>query len=141
MKLDGPIGTGAITWANVKAESKTAYLKQTVSAPNNEPYFYSSTRIGYLAPSGDMSVGAPTLDTTAGHVFGRLGQGENTMPGKYAPFLWAASQASYRAGMLISFFPEAEADTGLNLETSTIEMVVQGADYLALNSITAPTQP
>lgn len=71
--MDGPIGSGAVKWVDVKAETKTAYLKQTVGTPNNEPYFYSSTRIGYLAPSGDMSIGTPSLDANAGHIFGRLG--------------------------------------------------------------------
>lgn len=41
-----------------------------------------------MAPTNNYGSPTANVDTNAGHVFGRLGQGELTMPGKSAPFLW-----------------------------------------------------
>lgn len=88
MKLDQAVAASPVKFATLTASDKYAYLSETTKTPNNEPYNYQSTRIGYMAPSGDTTAAAATLETNPGHVFGRLGQGELAMPGKSEPFLW-----------------------------------------------------
>jgi len=104
------------------------------------PYYKSSTRIGYLATSTDLSATTAILDPNVGHVFGRFGQGQLAMPGINKPFLWATNDASNRAGMLISLFPEVEGDAGLTTNL-TIDITVQAAMFETLSDLSAPSQP
>lgn len=86
----------------------TAYLQQSVTIPYNMPNIMQHTRIGYLTPTADTSAITTAASAYAGHVFGRLGQGEKTMPGNQKPFYWGAIVGTYIPGMMISFFPETE---------------------------------
>jgi len=68
--------------------------------------------MGYVSVVKDTGItGAAGLDIAydvtaqASHIFGRLGQGEKTMPGMSAPFRWAAENAKLQS-MQISVFPE-----------------------------------
>lgn len=140
LELDGPGGTTPKTWISLKAVDMIAYLAQSTQAPYNEPYLMLATRLGYMTPSGDTSSSTAVLVTNGGHVFGRLGQGADTMPGSNAPFLWADQSSTYVAGMLISFFPEGESDVGL-AAGKVVNMTVQAADYLDLTSLNVPSMP
>lgn len=73
-----------------------------------------SFRFGYLSTVSDTAaiaalVAPATLaydeNVQASHIFGRLGQGEETMPGAQAPFRWAAESAQIQS-MQVSIFPE-----------------------------------
>jgi hypothetical protein len=52
-----------------------------------------SVKIGYVYPTADTSATAKAVGS-AGHVFGRLGQGAMTLPGASAPFAWFAVAAA-----------------------------------------------
>lgn len=62
------------------------------------------------------------------------------MPGESKPFLWFSQNTNDRAGMWISYFPEGEADVGLQIDKS-IKMTVQAASYVDLADLEAPAQP
>ena len=102
----------------------------------------SATRIGYLAPSDDKTASTVTLGANVGHVFGRYGQGADTMPDAHKPFVWYEAAASHVSGMYISYFPEAYGDTGLG-SGKVITMSVAARDYLTLSGdvLTVPTMP
>jgi hypothetical protein len=61
-------------------QGNRAYL---VNAPSNMPSEGFATRSGFLQSTNNTSVaaGTPISLRGVGHIFGLLGQGEDTMPG------------------------------------------------------------
>lgn len=91
-----------------------AYLSSNIAghipnAPENNVF----TRNGFLLVQTDRAAAKPDFKYVA-HVLGRLGQGYDTNPDNISPFYWGVIEKSKSPGMLISLFPEADADTGLD---------------------------
>ena len=113
------------------------YLKNT---NNNFPNLGLHNRLGYLESSADITK-TPIDVTNVGHVFGRYGQGEATMPSKNYPFLWAEQKQTYKPGMLVSLFPETITDVGLNSALKSIQIDAMALPFTNLNSLTTPATP
>lgn len=54
---------------------------------DNKATLGASINSGYLFPVADVN-GVPQKLGTVGHVFGRLGQGTDTLPSNTTPFRW-----------------------------------------------------
>lgn len=80
------------------------------------------TRQGFLRVTADTSVSSASI-AYVGHVFGRLGQGQLTMPAISSPFFWGTPQTSNNPGMMISVIPEADNNIGLGDASMKIEIV------------------
>lgn len=95
-------------------------------------------RKGFLQTSTDNA--STTGITYAGRVFGRLGQGAANYPSDTSPvkpFYWGVSNSALHPGMMISIFPDADADAGL---TSGKKIVLEGKS-LAWEALTAFSAP
>lgn len=104
-----------------------------------------SNRMGYMAASYDTDAATPVkLETNgyAGRVYGRLGQGEATLPGGSKPFAWAlpTASASIIPGMQISIFPQATAMTAM-ITKKSINIEAEPKTFGALTDYAAPGQP
>jgi hypothetical protein len=95
----------------------------------------SATRKGFLASTPDAS---GTTVTDVGHVFGRLGEGNLNMPGVSLPFYWGDSNAANAPGIMISVFPNIDADAGLNTASSKIEIEGKTYAWANVDDFTAP---
>jgi hypothetical protein len=62
-----------------------------------------ATRSGYLSSTPDDS-GFTVTDV--GHVFGRLGEGNENYPGVKNPFYWGPESTANTPGMIVSLFPD-----------------------------------
>jgi hypothetical protein len=98
------------------------------------------SRSGYTIASPDASIAAP-LTTESGHIFGRFGQGKMTSYTNADPFYWGVVAEANRPGMLVSFFPGTDADTGLAAAADTIVMNAKAKTWISLDKFSAPGQP
>lgn len=65
-------------------------------------------RMGFMSVATELVSEQPDITAAtgyAGRVFGRLGQGDDNLPGMTKPFTWMESGSTDRVGMMISFFP------------------------------------
>lgn len=71
-------------------------------------------RFGYVMSANEYAADTDfDADTAhAGHVFGRLGQGETNMPGMISPWKWNTDTVSEFQYMMISIFPNRGTDYG-----------------------------
>jgi hypothetical protein len=74
----------------------------------------------------------------AGHVFGRLGEGNGNYPGVSAPFYWGAVVNTNTPSILVSLFPDSDSDAGLN--SATEKIIIEGKAYTwtTMESFNAP---
>lgn len=93
--LTAPVGTLALYLAANSGAVLVYDMLNTAAAPNTPTP--DSYRFGYVSVVKDTSIASLDIayDVTAqaSHIFGRLGQGEKTMPGNSAPFRWAAENS------------------------------------------------
>jgi hypothetical protein len=64
-----------------------------------------------------------------------------TLPGGSAPFAWFAVATTSFPAMMVSAFPEADADTGLADAAKFIKMEASASKFATLDSFKAPGQP
>jgi len=86
-----------------------------------------SRKIGYLATAGTYADNAAVADyddtdMPAGHVYGRLGQGKNNMPGVMAPWSYEQDANASDAIMYISVLPAHE-----DFEVATAAISIQAS--------------
>jgi len=82
-----------------------------------------------------------TLGTSVGHVFGRLGQGDATMSTGSSPFLWMTAVTATKAGMLLGFYPTADADTGMVATTKVVTIDFKAKTWASLDDFKKPDRP
>ena len=105
------------------------------------------TRLGYLQASNDTSktgttAGAAATLENVGHTFGRLGEGSASYPLTTTAFYWGDKLAANTPGMLVSIFPEADTDTGIDTATTKSVTIIAKAVAWANNAdFKAPDQP
>lgn len=104
-KTSGQLTTLLTATANTKPF--VAYVQQdnggTVQINDSKRFGYVMTSKVYDHTTATNKVFAESAE--AGHVFGRLGQGEMNMPGKAAPWKWVVGNADIQH-MMVSIFPE-----------------------------------
>ena len=136
------LATTPIQWKNsLVDQGDFAVLK---NGATNAPSADLSTRLGYLQASNDTSkVGATGVLNLrdAGHVFGRLGQGVASYPGNAQAFYWGAKDATNTPGMLVSVFPEADTDAGLDTAKQNVTIIAKAVPWVNLADFKAPPQP
>ena len=103
----------------------------------------AATRKGYIISTWD-TVGR-NVDST-GHIFGKLGQGTKSYPAAavtsdYKPFYWGPVVSTNSPGMLISLFPEASIDGGLDANTKFIKFLGSQRPWVDIASFDVPTRP
>jgi heme exporter protein D len=64
-----------------------------------------------------------------------------TLPGGSAPFAWFAVAATSFPAMMVSAFPVADDDAGLNGVTKFLKMEASASKFATLDSFKAPGQP
>lgn len=85
-----------------------------------------SVRTGFLQASTDIALFTSAQIQNVGHVFGRLGQGERTMPNYLAQFAFQWSNPTPNDhGMMISILPVVPTDTTGLTAGKTIDFVVK----------------
>jgi hypothetical protein len=119
--LDLSKSSGAsAAWAATATLQKN--LASLVSGSTNIATDVFHTRSGFVSASAD-SAAVPPVTMYSGHIFGKLGQGAYTSYANDAmPFFWGTPAAANLGGMLVSFFPATDGDTGLAAVASTIVM-------------------
>jgi hypothetical protein len=116
------------------------FLK-TGNASNNKSDVKASIATGFVYLTADTSASTAAASTKAGHVFGRLGQSQQTMTDGYKPFVWAElATATEKAAMMVSIFPTTDASAGL-ASGKTFEVSVKGRAWAALSDFNKPSQP
>lgn len=107
------VGAGADTWNATRTANRrnVAYLK---NGNTNMPTMDFATRSSYLRSMFDVTSSTgytltsadPLVTRDVGHIFGRLGQGRETMPGDgNRAFYWGEELNTNRPSMLLSLFP------------------------------------
>jgi len=99
-----------------------------------------SVKAGFVYPTADTSVSTKVVGS-AGHVFGRLGQSDMTLPGGSAPFSWDVVATAEKAAMMVSAFPALDADAGLVAATNFVRAEAKATVWATLGSFNAPGQP
>lgn len=92
----------------------------------------SSRKSGFLQVSTDITVKTTASIANVGHVYGRLGQGEATMPSFAGQTAWQwYDNSKFDKGMLLSLLPIDPSQTGLavNEEIQIKAEVVKWADH------------
>lgn len=136
MKLESAIGVNKVTWTTIQSGTeKTAYLAYSTT---NMPSIAYSTRKGFLVSTADDT---GTDVTNVGHVFGRLGEGNKSYPGVNNPFNWNLVDKANTPGLMVSFFPNADADAGLDSSAKSITMEGKAYTWTSLSDFNAPNQP
>jgi hypothetical protein len=117
-----------------------AYTDVTVASMRN--------RMGFMSVAAESSATETAITSTigyAGRVFGRLGQGDDNLPGSLAPFSWKDAVATEFTGMMISFFPYESTETGMAVAaaaTKVIKMEVEPKAWGTMASeLKAPSSP
>lgn len=101
-----------------------------------------STMLGYnIAADTGVAAATPTV-TNVGKTFGLFGQGKANLYTESLPFSWASATAGTDfPTLMVSFFPQTSADTGLAASTDKVAMKVKGQAFQALSNFEAPSQP
>lgn len=111
----------------------------TANTPDNANY----NRIGWYEVAVDKT--KLTEISYTGKVWGRLGQGAGNMPASSKPFYWAPESGAMTAGnsatMVISAFPEADGDAGLDDAKKFIKFEAKAVPFEAANAWATPTRP
>jgi len=107
------------TWKAKKSENKdnvglTALYDREINPSVSD--YKSYNRLSYLYASNDT---AATAVQKVGHVFGRLGQGDKTMPDGDKPFIWA-STTGVVAHTMIGVYPSNSDDAGISADSKKI---------------------
>jgi hypothetical protein len=106
----------AYTWpATFTVSTVDNYGAQLKYSTTNKPVALFHNANGYLQATTDTTT-VNLVDTYK--AFGRLGQG--TMNTAASPFNWVTPLTADRPGMLISVFPNADADAGLDTAAKKI---------------------
>lgn len=136
--IDEALATTALAWAGLTAANMKAFLVTSASTPH-APTAAFYNRLVYIGGVADKTPTPPTV-VNIGAVWGRLGQGVGGLPADAAPLRWLATAAADRAAMLVSFFPDADADTGL-ATTKKISMQAVGKKWGSFSMFSKPSQP
>jgi hypothetical protein len=117
LALDKIISSSPTAWELTAAkQGDAAYIKfgtGTVAADYQAATKYA-TRLGYLCMTSDSSkVGDSTTLASSGHVWGRLGQGTNTLTTGDSPFYYGKTVTGQIPGLMVSLLPNVVGDTGL----------------------------
>lgn len=100
-----------------------------------------ANRMGYMSASYDSSVATtPAAGEFAGRVYGRLGEGDATLPGASAPWVWKKPATGDTPGMQVSLFPQTNSATGLGT-TKVINVDVTPKEWGSESEFAAPAQP
>lgn len=105
------LGSSAAYTATLTLMGKRANIKSYIGAANvlnDLPNANAAVKKGAIY----LTNTAGTIGTSVGHVFGRLGQGSDTVEAGLNPFLWMTATTT-KAGMLLGFYPTTDADTGV----------------------------
>ena len=139
--LGEAIATAPVAWyTTATLAEKKAFLSYPGSTIAAVPNQLKSVRSGFLQSTVDSSVAAPVL-TNVAHTFGRLGQGMATTIEKGTPFVWSAPLATNKPGMMISIFPETDADTGLVAAADKIEIIAKAKLWAAMGDFNVMGKP
>lgn len=101
---------------------------------------FMNNRMGYMSASYDTD-SSIKLETNgfAGRVYGRLGEGADTLPGSKAPFMWKTISDSDKACMQVSLFPQAVSAIMAADKKITIEVTPK--TFGTISEYAAPGQP
>jgi len=102
------------------------------------PTAVSAARCGYLYSTDDLST--KTVAQT-GHVFGRLGQGDMTLPAKNSAFYYGTPASADKASMQLSFFPTVDADAGLDTDAKYVKGDATVQSWMNLGQYGQPGRP
>jgi len=144
LALDKIISTSPTAWeATATKQGNAAYIKfgtGTTAADYQAATKYSN-RLGYICmTSDDSKVGDTTTLASSGHVWGRLGQGTQTLGANAAPFYYGKTATGQIPGLMVSLLPNAPADTGL--AASGKQIVIDAKAYkFDTTTYNAPGQP
>lgn len=125
------------TYATMGGRANIKSFVSTSNALNNLANANASFKQGLMYLVGTST----TLGTSVGHVFGRLGQGDATTTTGSSPFLWMTAAATTKAGMLIGFYPTADADTGLVAATNVVTIGFKAKTWASLSDFNKPGRP
>lgn len=135
LDIKGSQATGATWFTDQAAATVKAWLN---NGSTHVPTTDFTIRSGNLQVSSDVAK-AETI-SEAGHVFGRLGQGANSLPANAAPFLWNTAVDTKNTYMIISAFPNADGDTGLTADTKFIQISAKLSDWATTESLGPPAE-
>jgi hypothetical protein len=111
------------------------------NSSNNTSSVKASIASGFVYLVADNSASTKVLQVKAGHVFGRLGQNDMTVPEGDKPFVWAGlSAATEKAAMMLSIFPTTDASTGV-ATTKTFSAEFKGMAWAATSDFNKPGRP
>jgi len=133
------LGSSAAYTATFTLMGKRANLKSYVGASNvlnDLPNANAAVKKGAIYLEGAT---AATLGTSVGHVFGRLGQGSDTVELGLNPFLWMTVTTT-KAGMLLGFYPTTDADAGV-VANKAVKISFRAKTWTALSAFNKPGRP
>lgn len=96
-----------------------------------------ANRIGYLYANPSSTA---TAKANVGHVFGRLGEGTDTLPANVSPIYFGAT-TSKKPAMILGVYPLTAAETGITDATKQTKFTVAGKAWGALDLNLPPSQP
>lgn len=138
LDLGRTVGATVSLWKATASEQGN-FATLSYAATNNGPADTYATRCGFLQATIDSA--APTTVSNfnnVGHVFGRLGQGNRTLPDNSKAFLWGSIADTNIPSMLISFFPAADADAGLDSASKFNTIEAKNVAWQTLSDLAAP---
>lgn len=117
-------------------------MKNSFGTNGNSPDPKFATRWGTLVATGDTAV-TDVLKTAAGigHAFGWLGQGEQSTIEGTRPLYWGQQASTDTPTMMLSFFPAADADTGLAATADEITVSAMAKKWVSGDVFQSPIQP
>lgn len=117
-------------------------MVNALGSAGNSPDPKFATRWGTLVATADTTV-TDVKKTAAGigHAFGWLGQGEASTIDGTNPFYWGPNASTDTPTMMLSFFPAADADTGLAATANEITVSAKAKDWLSDDAFQSPTLP
>lgn len=134
LAFNDAVASGATWKATAALQGSNAFLATSTKLP----VAGSATRSGYLYSSADTT--AKTV-AQCGHVFGRLGQGDMSLPAKTSAFYYATLATADKASMQLSFFPTVDADTGLDADTKYVKGDATVQSWMNLGQYGQPGRP
>lgn len=140
LNLAKAVGANAVPWKTaLKDQGNVAYLK---NGNTNAPTEGFATRTSFLQSTTDQASTDPKVALLGvGHVFGVLGQGVESYPGDAKSFYWGEVKDINAPGMLVSLFPNADADAGIISAGKNVTVTARAVPWVNLGDFSSPPQP
>lgn len=114
-------------------------MKNSCGTNGNAPCEKFATKTGFLVSTSDNSKTSDTDIKNIGKAFGKLGQGDASMP-KSGSFYWGENKSADTPTIMVSVFPNADADSGL-ITTKTLTIKSKAGKWMDLKDTESPKQP